>query len=112
MDNLKEGIGLRAYGQVNPIVAYTKEAFEMFTQMKDEIRQTAIRLTLLLEFVQQRKSVVKSAQENISEGGEDAAARRASSGAGRHKDKGKVGRNDPCPCGSGKKHKHCCLNKP
>ncbi len=111
MDNLKEGIGLRAYGQVNPIVAYSKEAFEMFTQMKDEIRQSAIRLTLLLEFVQQRRSVVKSAQENISDGGGEESGGKKSSGAGRHKEKAKVGRNDPCPCGSGKKYKHCCLNK-
>ncbi len=114
MDQLKEGIGLRAYGQVNPVVAYQKEAFEMFGQMKDEIRQNVIRLTLLLEFVQQRRSVVKSAVENVSgEEGEGGGkpARRASSGANTQKSKGKVGRNDPCPCGSGKKYKHCCMNK-
>ncbi|MFA6449045.1 MAG: preprotein translocase subunit SecA [bacterium] len=114
MDHLKEGIGLRAYGQVNPIVAYQKEAFEMFSQMKDEIRQNVIRMVLLLEFVQQRQSIIKHAQENISEDGEGGGSppKRASRAGGSDKSKSKVGRNDPCPCGSGKKYKHCCLNKP
>ncbi|HOX27848.1 MAG TPA: preprotein translocase subunit SecA [bacterium] len=111
MDHLKEGIGLRAYGQVNPIVAYQKEAYEMFSDMKDDIRRTAIRLVLLLEVVQQRRSVVKTMQEESADESGGGEPRKASSSVRASKVKKKVGRNDPCPCGSGKKYKNCCIEK-
>ncbi len=109
MDHLKEGIGLRAYGQVNPIIAYTKEAFEMFSQLKDDIRSSAIQRVMLVEFVEQRRSVIKNMHDNVDES-------KAEGGGGavtpkKKKSKGKVGRNDPCPCGSGKKYKNCCMDK-
>lgn len=106
MDHLKEGIGLRAYGQVNPVVAYQKEAFDAFTVMKDEIRRNVIRGIMLVEVMQQRKSAFRAAQENVEEvKGVDAGQRSSK------KKRAKVGRNDPCPCGSGKKYKNCCLAK-
>jgi len=114
MDHLKEGIGLRAYGQVNPLVAYQKESFDLFEQMKDEIRSSIIRLVLLVEVVQQRRSVAKSTHENVDEvksGGGGGASQAASRGKSPAKNREKVGRNDPCPCGSGKKYKKCCMDK-
>ncbi len=118
MDHLREGIGLRAYGQVNPVVAYSKEAFDMFDDMKDDIRKTTIRLVLILEVIQQRRTVYKSAQENRTDDQPENNA-----GYGNRKTKpanspiapskpsaAKVGRNDPCPCGSGKKYKKCCMD--
>jgi len=115
LDHLKEGIGLRAYGQVNPLVAYQKESFELFEEMKSDIRRTVIRLVLLVEVMQRKQSVIKNAQENVEEvkatgtGGQGGSAN--SGPAGPAKKKQKVGRNDPCPCGSGKKYKRCCMEK-
>ncbi|MEW6200766.1 MAG: preprotein translocase subunit SecA [bacterium] len=101
MDHLKEGIGLRAYGQVHPLVAYQKEAFDMFGAMKDRIRRDVVRLVMIMEIMRERRSVVRSARESTEAGGSAHTARR----------KQKVGRNDPCPCGSGLKYKRCCAKK-
>ena len=105
LDHLKEGIGLRAYGQVNPVVAYQKEAYDMFDGLKNEIRRTVVHQVFYTEVQVQRRSVVKRAAE-VS--GDDSKA-----GPGRSKKSSakKVGRNDPCPCGSGKKYKKCCMAK-
>lgn len=106
MDHLKEGIGLRAYGQVNPIVAYQKEAFDAFSVMKDEIRKVVVRNIMTYEFVQQPRSVFKAATENLDQvKGDQVESARST------RKKAKVGRNDPCPCGSGKKYKRCCMEK-
>ena len=101
MDHLKEGIGLRAYGQVNPLVAYQKEAYDMFSVMKERIRRDVVRLIMIMEIMRERRSVVRSAQESTAAGG----------GAHTIRKKHKVGRNDPCPCGSGLKYKRCCAKK-
>jgi len=134
MDRLKEGIGLRAYGQVNPIVAYQKEAFELFDEFKDDIRRTVARGVLTGMLKSQRRRPVNLAavkqeaarmeQEASSASGGDAPEQNSTSASAdskpraaaqqplskKKKSKNKLGVNDPCPCGSGKKYKHCCMN--
>jgi len=99
MEHLKEGISLRGYGQTNPIQAYTMEGFEMFDELlikieeltaqfllKAEVKQNAERKQTLNGVANDGKESVKSTPKRVT----------------------KVGRNDPCPCGSGKKYKQCC----
>jgi preprotein translocase subunit SecA len=108
LDHLKEGIGLRAYGQVNPVIAYQKEAFEMFENMKNEMRRYVVRWVMHADVqVQQRRSVIKRA----TEGPGDATQGRGQAGKARRVTSDKIGRNDPCHCGSGKKYKKCCMVK-
>ena len=98
MDDLKQGIGLRSYAQKDPVYSYTSEGFEMFDAMVAEIReQTVRRLFMLKDIVSQLERAQVGKQ--IEPKGENSAT--YSRG-----DK-KVGRNDPCPCGSGKKYKNC-----
>ena len=109
MEELKKGIQLRAYAQTNPVDAYKKEGFEMFEGMIEAIQQETIR-RILVARVQtnevRRERVAKVTGE--SGGSEDAA----SSGKKEPVRKTiKVGPNDPCPCGSGKKYKKCCYMK-
>lgn len=103
MEELKRGIGLRAYAQQDPVVAFRMEGFDMFDEMTASIREDTVRMMLLFRVKRaedvERKAVVK---ETGTSGGDDTAA-------GTTVRKGnKVGRNDPCPCGSGKKYKKCC----
>ncbi len=99
MEHLKEGIGLRGYSQTNPIQAYTMEGYEMFDNLlvkiedltakfllKAEVRQNTERKQTLNGTANDGKETVKSAPKRVN----------------------KIGRNDPCPCGSGKKYKNCC----
>jgi len=103
MDHLKEGIGLRGYGQKDPLVEYKKEAFEMFGDMSARISTETVSRLFKIQ-VQQKESIrepVRQAHLNYNRGdsaGSAQSVRRAK----------KVGRNDPCPCGSGKKFKKCC----
>ena len=99
MDQLKQGIGLRSYGQKDPVYAYTSEGFEMFDAMVDEIREQTVRRMYMMQVTGgplQRVQIAKP----IEPKGEGANASYARS-------EKKVGRNDPCPCGSGKKYKNC-----
>ncbi len=115
MDHLKEGIGLRAYGQRDPLVEYKKESFDMFAQMKERIENDAVRFLFLLEPMtdedrrreeerrrREQESVFAAASRSaagvVARGGIESVKRKTA----------KVGRNDPCPCGSGKKYKKCC----
>ena len=105
MDQLRQGVGLQAYGNINPIHAYTSEGFDMFEDMSDAIKEDTVRyiLNAKIERVENQKTsapqpAVKSRDE-IKTGGE---------GKIQAVNKNKVGRNDPCPCGSGKKYKKCC----
>ena len=101
MDHLREGIGLRGYAQENPLTAYTTEGFALYEDMLNRIdRETAIYL-LKAEIRQniERKEVVK----NASASGDKTKTRKSEP-----KRVQKIGRNDPCPCGSGKKYKQCC----
>ncbi len=101
MDQLKQGIGLRAYGQRDPVNAYTSEGFEMFDTMVEEIREQTAKTIFRISV---RKTPVKREQvakpvDTPSESGNKPV---------RKNSKAQVGRNDPCPCGSGKKYKNCC----
>ncbi len=105
MDQLRQGVGLQAYGNINPIHAYTQEGFDMFEDMSDAIKEDSVKyiLNARIERVENQKTsapepAVKSRDE-IKTGG-DAKVQAVN--------KNKVGRNDPCPCGSGKKYKKCC----
>ncbi len=106
MDHLKEGIGLRGYGQKDPLVEYQREGFEMFADMVERIKQETIFKLMHVQLAQE--SDVEQFAPNDQEvplafsGGEDSTPQPK-------KRKGKkIGRNDPCPCGSGKKYKKCC----
>ncbi len=120
MDDLKEGIGLRAYGQRDPLVEYKVEAFKLFSQLLLQIRNDVVSFSFkffpqapeevqtkrrrqptgrLKEIKQSAGSISSSAR---SSGGEEAGGKPAPVQVAE-----KVGRNDPCPCGSGKKYKHC-----
>jgi preprotein translocase subunit SecA len=123
IDHLKEGIGLRGYGQRDPLVEYKKESFELFTVMKERIEDQIVQYLFRLQPVvreaegevevdpSERRAPValpqrKQANVNYSygaaaSGGNDAKVETV------HRQGAKVGRNDPCPCGSGKKFKKC-----
>lgn len=100
MDQLRYGIGLRAYGQRDPVVEYKFEGFEMFEEMVKNIQEDALRMLLRLkkEHIIQRQKVAEPASATHGDGAAKPVVRSST----------KVGRNDPCPCGSGKKYKKCC----
>ena len=97
MDQLRQGIGLRAYGQEDPVRAYQNEGFDMFEEMNHSIQEDTVRYLYHVETpekmerkrVAQPTSTDREPQKTIVKGR-------------------KIGRNEPCPCGSGKKYKKCC----
>ena len=101
MDQLRQGIGLRAYAQKDPVVAYTNEGFDMFDAMVNEIREEAVR-NLMRVTVRRAPMERKQVAKPVDPAGDGANTPM------RKSSKEKVGRNDPCPCGSGKKYKSCC----
>jgi len=108
MDDLKQGIGLRAYGQHDPVIAYKQEGYEMFQAMIEAIRQETVRRMFLVQLrPQQEIKREKVAKETGTAAAGKTAVKKAPV---RNKEK-KVGPNDPCPCGSGKKYKKCCMQK-
>jgi len=108
MDDLKQGIGLRAYGQHDPVIAYKEEGFQMFEAMIAAIREETVRRLFLVQLrPAQEVKREKVAKETSAAG---AAGKTVKAQPVRNKDK-KVGPNDPCPCGSGKKYKQCCRAK-
>jgi preprotein translocase subunit SecA len=115
MDHLKDGIGLRAYGQRDPLVEYKKESFDMFSQMRERIENDAVRFLYLLEPMtaderQREEERRRREQRQIFDAASRSAAGVTARGGVRQvkRQAPKVGRNDPCPCGSGKKYKRCC----
>jgi preprotein translocase subunit SecA len=100
MDQLRQGIGLRAYGQLDPLIQYKQEAFNMFQEMIEDIQAEVVRYCMRAEFVEaptERKNTVENKyQEQVKK----KPVRKSADE--------QVGRNDPCPCGSGKKYKKCC----
>jgi preprotein translocase subunit SecA len=149
MDELKQGIGNRAYGQKDPLVEYKKESFELFSAMMDRIEDETVRYLYFMQVTQNAPVMPFNEDGEETEGGEEEARAAAAAAAAeeakrqaakssiedftrniqRKKDKElqamqlgggddsggpktvsagqKVGRNDPCPCGSGKKYKKC-----
>ena len=107
MDDLKQGIGLRAYGQHDPVIAYKEEGYEMFQAMVQAIREETVRRLFL---VQLRTNQEVKRQRVAKETGTGAAVNAQVKKQPVRKEK-KAGPNDPCPCGSGKKYKKCCMQK-
>ena len=107
MDDLKQGITLRAYGQHDPVIAYKEEGYEMFQAMITAIREETIRRIFLTE-LKPRQEIKR--QKVAKETATSAPDKTLKAQPVRNKDK-KVGPNDPCPCGSGKKYKKCCRDK-
>ncbi|MDD3164954.1 MAG: preprotein translocase subunit SecA [Oscillospiraceae bacterium] len=107
MQDLRQGIVLRAYGQSDPVIAYKREGYEMFESMIHAIREESVRRLFLVR-MKSNEAVKreKVAQETAAGAGSDKSVKRQP-----FVKKVKIGRNDPCPCGSGKKYKHCCMEK-
>ena len=108
MDDLKQGIGLRAYGQHDPVIAYKEEGFQMFEAMIQAIREETIRRMFL---VQLRANQEVKREKVAKETGTAAASQSEVKKQPVRNAANKVGPNDPCPCGSGKKYKKCCMQK-
>jgi preprotein translocase subunit SecA len=111
MDHLKEGIGLRAYGQRDPLVEYKRESFEMFREMKNRIEDEVVRYLMLLEPMTAEERAEEEKRRRREQEMIFAAASRSKAGTEANRPvvhaSAKVGRNAPCPCGSGKKYKKC-----
>lgn len=105
MDEFKRSVGLRAYGQQDPVVVFRNESADMFEEMTNEIREEAVRLVLSFSPRPsgeiKREAVVKVTSTGSGDGSEKKQPVRVSKSD-------KIGPNDPCPCGSGKKYKKCC----
>jgi len=99
MEHLKEGIGLRGYSQTNPVQAYTMEGFELFDKLLDKI-DNDISVFLLKAEIRQNTEMKQTIKGSTNDGKEKIKST--------PKKVTKIGRNDPCPCGSGKKYKQCC----
>jgi preprotein translocase subunit SecA len=119
IDQLKEGIGLRGYAQKDPRIEYQKEAYQMFLEMLDRIKRDTVEKLFAIQIAKEeevkdmrlpRKQTFflsRGAEPAVTSGGETESGK----GVTVRRDGKKVGRNDPCPCGSGKKYKKCCLLK-
>jgi preprotein translocase subunit SecA len=112
MDQLREGIGLRGYGQRDPLSEYKIEGFGMFEEMMGRVREDTVRTLFLVQLAeeenlpkrrQQNFSLTRGAMENGRPQGAEPPRRQTV-----RRETPKVGRNQPCPCGSGKKYKKCC----
>lgn len=101
MDQLREGIGLRAYGQRDPLIEYKFEGYEMFQEMIRSIQEDTLRYLFRVQITRapERRQTTYNLSYSHSDGAEKAQPVRKQK---------KIGRNDPCPCGSGKKYKKCC----
>jgi preprotein translocase subunit SecA len=104
MDYLRSGIGLRAMGQRDPLVEYQREAYDMFADLVDAVKRDTVRYLFHVQVVQQApRAAVRSAPAAAQAAGAGSAGGVATMPV----TVDKVGRNDPCPCGSGKKFKKC-----
>jgi preprotein translocase subunit SecA len=123
IEHLRQGIGLRGYGQQDPLIEYKKEAFDMFSQLVANIRNTVLHTIFRATVVKPEDSMVSRVSQNMELSGADSNPEQFAAAAKQEKkemienmpkiekpvksDK-TVGRNDDCPCGSGKKYKKCC----
>tara|TARA_Y100000589_G_C27180861_1_gene640674 strand:+ start:3 stop:1124 length:1122 start_codon:yes stop_codon:yes gene_type:complete len=106
LDHLRQGIGLRAYGQKDPLNEYKSEAFGMFENMLSSLRESLVMFLSNIEInLETISEQTKTTQERTDE---TYSNQQKLSQKDENKNWGKVGRNAPCPCGSGKKYKHCC----
>ena len=100
MDQLRQGIGLQAYGQRDPVTEYRFQGYDMFEEMTESIREETVKALMHVRIEQkvEREQVAKETETNKDDSANAPVQRKTE----------KVGRNDPCPCGSGKKYKYCC----
>jgi preprotein translocase subunit SecA len=118
VDQLKEGIGLRGYGQKDPKIEYQKEAYQMFLEMLDRIKKDTVEKLFAVQIrkeeeaqevkLERKQTFIMSRGEGAQSGGGETESGK---GVTFRREGKKVGRNDLCPCGSGKKYKKCCLSK-
>ena len=119
MAQLKQGIGLRAIGQQDPVIAYKKEGFDMFEEMTNNIQEETVRYiygaTIKTNTERKKVAVISDEIKRHSDNSllESSSNNRSNGTSGDEqrtfeRDNKKVGRNDPCPCGSGRKYKKCC----
>ena len=106
LDHLKEGIGFRGYGQRDPLVEYKKESFELFEEMMNRMEEDIVRYVFLTKPPTEEQPAPRAVRQapravRFSGPSMEGSVQPARKGE-------KVGRNDPCPCGSGKKYKKCC----
>lgn len=101
MDQLRQGIGLQAFGNRNPVIEYKMTGYDMFNEMTEAIEEDTVRLLLHVQIEQkiEREQVAKVTGTNKDDSVAKAPVRRETK---------KIQRNDPCPCGSGLKYKNCC----
>ncbi|MBQ7452892.1 MAG: preprotein translocase subunit SecA [Clostridia bacterium] len=99
MDNLRIGIGLRGYANQNPVTVYQQEGFDMFDEMGDNMRKEIVEALLNVKIQIAGNRAVAPERKKLQEYSQTATKKNAS---------GEIGRNSPCPCGSGKKYKNCC----
>jgi len=119
IDQLKEGIGLRGYGQRDPLIEYQKEAYQMFLDMLDRIKKDTVEKLFAVQIAKEEQAVKEVKMERkqtfVMSRGEAAQGGGGKTESGKgvtiRREGKKIGRNDPCPCGSGKKYKRCCLPK-
>jgi preprotein translocase subunit SecA len=120
IDHLKEGIGLRGYGQRDPLTEYKREAFDLFQEMAERVKGLVVERLFKVQIVRDAPMelpAVTAWADTTESRGESAEGRRAAASKTSHvpspraADGSKIGRNDPCPCGSGKKYKRCCYLK-
>ena len=105
MDDLKQGIRLRAYGQTDPVIAYKREGYAMFDGMINAIREETVRRLYIFRLRSEADVRRKQVAKITGTGGSDKTVKQ------QPVKKAKIGANDPCPCGSGKKYKQCCRDK-
>ena len=103
MDILRKEIGLKAYGNQDPVIAYKKDGFEMFEHMNANIQSDTVSMLMHVNIEKAPEREERKVELVMSGGSENAKAPKAEQAVSN-----KVGRNDPCPCGSGKKYKNCC----
>ena len=106
MDHLKEGIGLRGYGQQNPLIVYKKEGFELFQEMISRVKEETLGILFRIQISEPERitDLRRPKEQNLTFSGGDEPAKKKPV----RRTAEKVGRNAPCPCGSGKKSKKCC----
>jgi preprotein translocase subunit SecA len=107
MDHLKEGIGLRGYAQQNPLLVYKKEGFEMFEDLIGRIKEETVGILYRIQISEPEslEDIQQPKEQNLVFSGSGEAPQKKKPVRRQAR---KVGRNAPCPCGSGKKYKKCC----
>ena len=103
MDDLIDGVRFQTYAQQDPLVVYKIESYRMFQGLLETIREEVVRFLCHIQVTEERPQLQRQARNLVLNRGEDGAVEVAQRKVGK-----KVGRNEPCPCGSGKKYKKCC----